>query len=112
MARIAGVDLPRQKRVETALTYIYGIGHTRSNRILEKAGIDAGVRVKDLSEEEVSRIAKALDAEGGVEGDLRDLTAGVVFVFSEEDIAGAAHLSQVHSRETGVGTGISARGRG
>jgi small subunit ribosomal protein S13 len=71
MARIAGVDLPRQKRVEVALTYIYGIGVTRSNRILGRAGIDPGVRVKDLSEEEVSRIAKILDAEGGVEGDLR-----------------------------------------
>lgn len=71
MARIAGVDLPRQKRVETALTYIYGIGNTRSGKILTKAGIEPGVRVKDLSEEEVSRIAKILDAEGGVEGDLR-----------------------------------------
>ncbi len=75
MARIAGVDLPRQKRVEIALTYIYGIGHTRSTRILEKAGIAPGVRVKDLSEEEVSRIAKTLDSEGGVEGDLRQETA-------------------------------------
>jgi len=75
MARIAGVDLPRQKRVEIALTYIYGIGNTRSNRILEKAGIEPGVRVKDLSEEEVSRIAKTLDSEGGVEGDLRQETA-------------------------------------
>jgi small subunit ribosomal protein S13 len=71
MARIAGVDLPRQKRVEIALTYIYGIGVSRSNKILVKAGIDASVRVKDLSEEEVSRIAKIIDAEGGVEGDLR-----------------------------------------
>ena len=71
MARIAGVDLPRQKRVEIALTYIYGIGNTRSNKILTQAGIEANVRVKDLSEEEVSRIAKILDAEGGVEGDLR-----------------------------------------
>lgn len=75
MARIAGVDLPRQKRVEIALTYIYGIGNTRSNRILGKAGIDPSVRVQDLSEEEVSRIAKTLDAEGGVEGDLRKETA-------------------------------------
>jgi small subunit ribosomal protein S13 len=71
MARIAGVDLPRQKRVETALTYIYGIGNTRSGKILTLAGIEPSVRVKDLSEEEVSRIAKILDAEGGVEGDLR-----------------------------------------
>src|SRR5262245_39384092 len=71
MARIAGVDLPRQKRVEIALTYIYGIGVSRSNKILAKAGIENSVRVKDLSEEETSRIAKIIDAEGGVEGDLR-----------------------------------------
>jgi small subunit ribosomal protein S13 len=71
MARIAGIDLPRQKRVEVALTYIYGIGPSRSGHILDKAGIDSSVRVKDLSEEEVSRIARILDAEGGVEGDLR-----------------------------------------
>ena len=71
MARIAGVDLPRQKRVETALTYIYGIGVTRSNKILAKAGIEPSVRVKDLSEEEVSRIARIIDGQGGVEGDLR-----------------------------------------
>jgi small subunit ribosomal protein S13 len=71
MARIAGVDLPRQKRVEIALTYIYGIGVTRSNKILKQAGIDPSVRVKDLSEEEVSRVARILDSEGAVEGDLR-----------------------------------------
>ncbi len=71
MARIAGVDLPRQKRVEIGLTYIYGIGVTRSNKILAQAGIEPHVRVKDLSEEEVSRIAKILDAEGDIEGDLR-----------------------------------------
>ncbi len=75
MARIAGIDLPRQKRVEIALTYIYGIGVTRSNRILQQAGIERAVRVKDLSEEEVSRIARILDGEGSVEGDLRKDTA-------------------------------------
>jgi len=71
MARIAGVDLPRQKRVEVALTYIYGIGVARSNKILGKASIDPSVRVKDLSDEEVSRIARVIDGEGSVEGDLR-----------------------------------------
>jgi small subunit ribosomal protein S13 len=71
MARIAGVDLPRQKRIEYALTYIYGIGVARSRSILEKAALDPAVRVKDLSEEEASRIAKVIDAEGSVEGDLR-----------------------------------------
>jgi small subunit ribosomal protein S13 len=71
MARVAGVDLPRGKRVEVALTYIYGIGPARSRRILAKAGIDLSVRVKDLSEEEGAKIAKVIDGEGGVEGDLR-----------------------------------------
>ena len=71
MARIAGVDLPRDKRVEIGLTYIYGIGPTRSKLILSEAGIGADIRVKDLSEEEVSRISKVIDAAGGVEGDLR-----------------------------------------
>ncbi|HLE21642.1 MAG TPA: 30S ribosomal protein S13 [Vicinamibacteria bacterium] len=71
MARIAGVDLPHGKRIEIGLTYIYGIGPTRSKRILNEAGINPDVRVKDLSEEEVSRISKVIDAAGGVEGDLR-----------------------------------------
>ncbi|HET7746497.1 MAG TPA: 30S ribosomal protein S13 [Vicinamibacteria bacterium] len=71
MARISGIDLPRAKRVEVALTYIYGIGVARSNKILGEAGIDPSVRVKDLSEEEVSRIARIIDTQGGVEGDLR-----------------------------------------
>jgi small subunit ribosomal protein S13 len=71
MARIAGVDLPRQKRVEIALTYIYGIGNARSNRILGEAKIDPSMRVKDLSEEESNRIAKIIDGQGRVEGDLR-----------------------------------------
>src|SRR4029079_1904193 len=71
MARISGVDLPRQKRVEVALTYIFGIGPTRSVRILSAAGIERAVRVKDLSEEGVSRIARIIDGEGEVEGDLR-----------------------------------------
>jgi len=75
MARIAGIDLPRQKRVEIALTYIYGVGVTRSNKILKQAGIEPSVRVKDLSEEEVSRVAKILDSEGAIEGDLRKDTA-------------------------------------
>jgi len=71
MARISGVDLPRQKRIETALTYIYGIGPTRSLKILGEVGLDPNVRVKDLSDEEVSHIAKVIDSQGRVEGDLR-----------------------------------------
>jgi small subunit ribosomal protein S13 len=71
MARIAGVDLPRQKRVDIALRYIYGIGPTRSNEILEKAQVGPEVRVKDLSEAEVSRIRTVIDRDFKVEGDLR-----------------------------------------
>jgi small subunit ribosomal protein S13 len=71
MARIAGVDLPRDKRVEIGLTYIYGIGRTTSLEILNKAGINPDVRVKDLSEEEVGAIRKIIDSEYHVEGDLR-----------------------------------------
>ena len=71
MARIAGVDLPREKRIQIGLTYIYGIGHTRAGTILVKAGIEPSIKVKDLTEQQVSQISKVLDAEGGVEGDLR-----------------------------------------
>ena len=71
MARIAGVDLPRDKRIDIGLTHIYGIGHNRSKTILERAEIGPEVRVKELSEEQVSKISRVIDAEGGVEGDLR-----------------------------------------
>ena len=71
MARIAGVDLPREKRIEIGLTYIYGIGRPTSNVILEKAGINPDTRVKDLTEEEAGRIRKIIDEEYLVEGDLR-----------------------------------------
>ena len=71
MARISGVDLPREKRVEIGLTYIYGIGRTSSNRILAKANVDPSTRVKDLTDEEVGRIRDVIDASQTVEGDLR-----------------------------------------
>ena len=71
MARIAGVDLPREKRVEIGLTYIYGIGLTSSRKILEEAGVDPDIRVKDLSEEDAGKIRKIIDSEYMVEGDLR-----------------------------------------
>jgi small subunit ribosomal protein S13 len=71
MARIAGIDLPRTKRVEVGLTYIYGIGRKRSNDILTEAGVSADVRVKDLSEEDVRTISKVIEEQGRVEGDLR-----------------------------------------
>ena len=71
MARIAGVDLPRTKRVEIGLTYIYGIGRTRSNKVLTEAGVSGDIRVKDLSEDDVRKISRVLEEHGGVEGDLR-----------------------------------------
>lgn len=71
MARIAGVDLPLNKRVEIGLTYIYGIGRSRSNKILEGAGVDRDRRVKDLTEDDVRKIRQIITDEGKVEGDLR-----------------------------------------
>ena len=71
MARIAGVDLPREKRVDIGLTYIYGIGRPTALAILEKAGINPDTRVKDLTEDEAGAIRKIIDAEYVVEGDLR-----------------------------------------
>lgn len=71
MARIAGVDLPRLKRIEIGLTYIYGIGRARALSILMRAGVNPDKKVKDLSEEEVTKIRQIIEEEGGVEGDLR-----------------------------------------
>jgi len=71
MARIAGVDLPRDKRVEVGLTYIYGIGRNTSNKILATCSINPDTRIKDLTEEEVSSLRKTIDADYHVEGDLR-----------------------------------------
>lgn len=71
MARIAGVDIPRDKRVEYALPYIYGIGLTTSQKILERTGIDPSTRVRDLTDEEVGRLRDIIEKEMRVEGDLR-----------------------------------------
>ena len=71
MARIAGVDLPPKKRVEIGLTYIYGVGRTRSKSLLHRAGVDFDKKVGDLTEEEVNHIRQLLEDEGAVEGDLR-----------------------------------------
>jgi small subunit ribosomal protein S13 len=71
MARIAGVDLPRNKRAFIALTYIYGIGQPRATRILDEANVDAMKKVQDLGEDEVNRIRQVIEGEGLVEGDLR-----------------------------------------
>ena len=71
MARLAGVDLPVKKRTEIGLTYIYGIGRTRSKSLLHRAGIDFNKKVRDLTEDEVNKVRTILEEEGAVEGDLR-----------------------------------------
>ena len=71
MARINGVDLPREKRVEIGLTYVYGIGRVSSNKILKEANVNPDTRVRDLTDEEVARIRDVIDASYTVEGDLR-----------------------------------------
>jgi small subunit ribosomal protein S13 len=75
MARIAGVDLPRTKRVEIGLTYIYGIGDTRAKGIVKAAGVDPNVRVKDLTEDDVRKLSRVIEEQGNVEGDLRKETS-------------------------------------
>ncbi|CAN5576446.1 30S ribosomal protein S13 [soil metagenome] len=71
MARIAGVDLPPNKRAQIGMTYIYGVGRSRATDILGKAGISTDVKIKDLSEDELNQIRTILDTEGDIEGDLR-----------------------------------------
>ena len=71
MARIVGVDLPREKRIEIGLTYVYGIGRASSNRILAEAGVNPDTRVRDLTDDEVAKIRDVIDASQTVEGDLR-----------------------------------------
>ncbi len=71
MARISGVDLPRNKHTRIALTYIYGIGHSRAAKIVASANVDGEKKVQDLNEDEVNRIRQVIEAEGAVEGDLR-----------------------------------------
>lgn len=71
MARIAGTDLPREKRLEVALTYIYGLGHSSSRKILKDSGVRPDVRVKDLTEEEITRLRRSIEGSYKVEGDLK-----------------------------------------
>lgn len=75
MARIAGIDLPKDKRIEIALTYVYGIGNTSAKKILEMTGVDPDIRVKNLSEEDESKLRECIDNNFVVEGDLRRRTA-------------------------------------
>jgi small subunit ribosomal protein S13 len=92
MARIAGVDLPRTKRVEIGLTYIYGIGRTRSNTILGAAGVSPDIRVKDLSEDDVRKISRVIEEQGGVEGDLRkEITVNIKRLMEIGSYRGSRH---------------------
>ena len=92
MARIAGVDLPREKRVEIGLTYIFGIGRTRSNEILAKTGINPDTRVKDLSEDDVAKLREAIEHEYAVEGDLRrDIAMYIKRLIEIDSYRGSRH---------------------
>ena len=71
MARVAGVDLPPQKRAQIGLTYIYGVGKSRATEVLAKAGVSVDAKIRDLSEDELNKIRTVLDGEGDIEGDLR-----------------------------------------
>jgi small subunit ribosomal protein S13 len=92
MARIAGVDLPRTKRIEIGLTYIYGIGRARSVRILGKAGVDPSIKVDKLTEDQAAKIRNVIDEEGGVEGDLRkDIQMNIKRLIEIGSYRGARH---------------------
>jgi small subunit ribosomal protein S13 len=110
MARIAGVDLPSGKRVEIGLTYIYGIGRSRALDILNKAKVDEGIKVKDLSEDEILRIQRVLQDEGGVEGDLRKQVAmNIKRLIEIGSYRGIRHRRGLPAR--GQRTHTNARGR-
>ncbi len=110
MARISGVDLPRTKRVEIGLTYIYGIGRFRSNEILTAAGVSPDVRVKDLSEEDVRKISRVIEEQGGVEGDLRkEISMNIKRLIEIGSYRGARHRRNLPVR--GQRTRTNARTR-
>jgi small subunit ribosomal protein S13 len=110
MARISGVDLPRTKRVEVGLTYIYGIGRHRSNLILTAAGVSPDVRVKDLSEDDVRKITRVIEEQGGVEGDLRkEISMNIKRLIEIGSYRGARHRRNLPVR--GQRTRTNARTR-
>ena len=110
MARIAGVDLPRDKRVEIALTYIYGIGRPSSNRILERTGINRDTRVNKLTEAEVVRLRDLIEQEYKVEGDLRrDVTTNIKRLMDIGSYRGLRHRKSLPLR--GQRTHTNARTR-
>jgi len=110
MARIAGVDLPQAKRVEIGLTYIYGIGRSRSNVILKDAGVSPDVRVKNLTEDDVRKISRVIEEQGGVEGDLRkDISMNIKRLMEIGSYRGARHRRSLPVR--GQRTKTNARTR-
>jgi small subunit ribosomal protein S13 len=110
MARIAGVDLPIAKRVEIGLTYIYGIGRNRSNRILKEAGVSPDIRVKNLTEDDVRKISRVIEEQGGVEGDLRkDISMNIKRLMEIGSYRGARHRRSLPVR--GQRTKTNARTR-
>ena len=110
MARIAGVDLPSGKRVEIGLTLIYGIGRTRAKKILGKADVDEGIKIKDLSEDEVLRIQRVIQDEGMVEGDLRrEIAMNIKRLIEIGSYRGMRHRRGLPVR--GQRTHTNARGR-
>ena len=110
MARIAGVDLPRNKHVNIALTYIYGIGNSRSTRLLSTAKVEPMKKVQDLNEDEVNRIRQAIENEGGVEGDLRkDISMHIKRLIEIGSYRGSRHRKNLPVR--GQRTHTNARTR-
>ena len=110
MARIAGVDLPVTKRVEIALTYIYGIGRARSNGILKEAGMSPDIRVKNLTEDDVKKVSRVIEEQGGVEGDLRkDISMNIKRLMEIGCYRGARHRRSLPVR--GQRTRTNARTR-
>ena len=110
MARIAGVDLPQAKRIEIGLTYIYGIGRTRSNGILKDAGVSPDIRVKNLTEDDVRKISRVIEEQGGVEGDLRkDISMNIKRLMEIGSYRGARHRRSLPVR--GQRTKTNARTR-
>ena len=110
MARIAGVDLPRNKHVNIALTYIYGIGNPRAARILNEASVDPMKKVQDLAEDEVNRIRQVIEDEGDVEGDLRkDVQMHIKRLIDIQSYRGSRHRRSLPVR--GQRTHTNARTR-
>ncbi len=110
MARIAGVDLPRDKRVDVALTYIFGIGQTSARKIVEKTGIDPSTKVNNLTEDEVAKITEVIDHEYKVEGDLRrEVTTNIKRLVEIGSYRGMRHRRGMPTR--GQRTKTNARGR-